>query len=92
MEYSKPKVAAAYPGPKHQEVVESVQSYNLDQAYQVIHYESFISLALVRFRDSSTPRKARAISLWMLTVMLFSICTATSQTFPSVTITSLMST
>lgn len=38
MEYSKPKVSAAYPGPKHQETMESVQSYNLDQAYQVNNY------------------------------------------------------
>jgi len=39
-EYSKPKVAAAYPGPKHQEMIDSVQSYNLDQAYQVQRFVS----------------------------------------------------
>jgi 4-aminobutyrate aminotransferase / (S)-3-amino-2-methylpropionate transaminase len=27
-------VKAAYPGPKHQQVLEETQSYNLDQAYQ----------------------------------------------------------
>jgi hypothetical protein len=33
VEYSKPKIAAAYPGPKHQQILEETQSYNLDQAY-----------------------------------------------------------
>lgn len=35
VEYSKPKVAAAYPGPKHQQILDETQSYNLDQSYQV---------------------------------------------------------
>ena len=34
-DYSKPTVKAQYPGPKHQEALETVQSYNLDQVYQV---------------------------------------------------------
>ena len=35
IEYSKPKIAAAYPGPKHSQILNDTQSYNLDQAYQV---------------------------------------------------------
>ena len=34
-DYSKPTVNAQFPGPNHQEALETVQSYNLDQVYQV---------------------------------------------------------
>jgi 4-aminobutyrate aminotransferase / (S)-3-amino-2-methylpropionate transaminase len=34
-DYSKPSVKVAYPGPKQQEAMESVQSYNIDNSYQV---------------------------------------------------------
>ena len=37
-DYSKPTVNAQFPGPKHQEALETVQSYNLDQVYQVCSF------------------------------------------------------
>jgi hypothetical protein len=39
-DYSKPTVRTDYPGPKHQEAIETVQSYNLDQAYQVKNHST----------------------------------------------------